>query len=96
MPSLLEGYLADWLAWVENGAPQFEPYSRGYGLCSNTDYYSEAESGNALIDALGAAFDEDDLDRDYPFGRKAYDNASDNDTMHLDEDRLAWVRSKLL
>ena len=81
----LAEYLTDWLAWVDRGAPDGEPYDRARGLCANTP--------------LGSIFR--DLRRlfagnNYPFGgRDEYWLREFQKAQHLNEARLAWVRSTL-
>lgn len=90
----LRAFLADWLAWVERGAPDGELYSRDYGLCDNASYCNEAKPA-AIRLSLVDAFAADGLDDLYPFGGYEFAQAEDTYTMHEDKNRLAWVRAKL-
>jgi len=87
----LRAFLADWLAWVERGAPEGKPYWRRYGLCTglreNAPYSLAREMGDHLARDLG--------NRYFPFGNDEYLAAKSEATQHLDPNRLAWVRAKL-
>lgn len=103
---MLFNYLRDWRTWVNRGAPDCEPYSRGDGLCLSTDSYvfryvrSEcrqdtyvdlrAKLENALENDFGDNYR-------YPFGgEEKYKEEYQHETMHLNEARLAWVDKYLL
>lgn len=86
----LHAYLTDWLAWVDRGAPDGEPYWRYDGLCSAAYDFDRGPFAfnKELYEALGR--------NAYPFGGQAsfqFDVRSD--AMHLNEARLAWCRSTL-
>ena len=84
----LKSALKDWLDWVERGAPEGEPYSRRYGLCSNLDRFDD------VSDELSEVFRLQDLDDTIPFGCD-YDIRSLSRTQHECPKRLAWVRKQL-
>lgn len=82
-PELLS-YLRSWLQWIEDGAPDYQPYCRHSGLCSNAP---TSKMQQELYDILGSA---------YPFGgagRYYYDLATNQ--QHLNEERIAWVRKQV-
>ncbi len=89
----LSAFLASWLVWAENGAPDYEPYNRSVGLCSNSRRHSHA-AGREL---------EDELEDDFPDDTSTPFNDDDNPYWdetasrghHLNPRRLAWVRRKL-
>lgn len=89
----LRAFLADWLAWAEDGAPfrghdDFRPYM---GLCGNSD-----KRGHSVTMDLRQAFEDDGICLYYPFCTdEEYEEMTDDDTQHLCEARLAWVREKL-
>jgi len=83
--------LSDWLKWAENGAPDNECFYRGFGLCVAVAF----TGGMPLGEELEAIFAAQGLGRSHPFGKKAYNEGFDNKTMHLDPNRLAWVRAQL-
>jgi hypothetical protein len=93
MSEELKQFLSDYLAWVDAGAPPSKPFERGYGLCSNTFYFDG--DWEAVDNELSALFKADGLDRVYPFGKEAYEEASVNDTHHLYQPRIDWIKSKL-
>ncbi len=90
----LISFLASWLNWAENGAPDGQPYSRYAGLCPCTrrfDYNRRAAANEDLRDALRADFG----DGYYPFGEAAYHALSREHAQHTYKPRLDWVRAKL-
>jgi hypothetical protein len=90
----LRAFLADWLAWVERGAPEGEPYSREFGLCASVYSYARLAprvSGHDLHVELCILFG----DCDFPFGFENYDQRNFDETQHKDPARLAWVRAQL-
>ena len=82
----LLGYLRSWLEWAENSAPYCAPYTRKVGLCGNSDRY-----GNGLDDELCEIFNHELC----PFGTDEFFEHKSNATMHLDPNRLAWVRAMI-
>ena len=101
MSEHLKAFLSAWLDWVDIGAPDETPYSRGTGLCSNFETYlfgfdyswQEAESE---VDGLTSIFRSEGLDKWYPFGGEdEYCRALCEDEQHLNESRIQWVRAKV-
>lgn len=101
MSESLKEFLSAWIQWVDAGAPNRNPFERNLGLCVNFEYYLEeigVTEGDAdgevygLTDVFGA----DRLNRAYPFGGgELFYEESGADAMHLNEQRIAWVRSKV-
>lgn len=94
----LEGYYKAYADWLDNGATPYRPFSRGVGLCSNLRYYTGAD--NILIltrleRQLADQFEDAGLSAAYPFGEEAFDLCLDQNNMHLDPNRIAWVKSHL-
>ncbi len=80
----LAEYLTDWLAWVDRGAPDGEPYWRRWGLCCNALFVV----GEELQELFGREH--------FPFDTPAeHSIASITNAQHLNEARLAWCRSTL-
>lgn len=89
----LISFLASWLHWAENGAPDGEPHNRRNGLCHNAlrfEYSSWRARCQELADLLFEEFDQ----TINPFGDD-YLGRSLSRTQHLCPNRLAWVRKKL-
>lgn len=78
----LRAELQGWYDWVLAGAPNGEPYLRGWGLCSNVLTHQQE---------LRAIFGGEP----YPFGYEDYDFRQLNNSMHECPKRLAWVRKML-
>ena len=86
----LHAFLTDWLAWVERGAPDGEPYWRSHGLCVCS--LCGPWGCDELSDEIGALFDVDS-----PFSsEREYDDRHKASTQHLNEARLSWVRRTIL
>lgn len=90
-PDLLAFYKA-WLAWAEKDAPHLNVFSQSHGLCSNLDLFCE-HSGP--IDEMNVQFTSAGLDNFHPFGYYDYVHHRICATMHLDPNRLAWVKARI-
>ena len=89
----LRAYLADWLAWVERGAFEGEPYSRRFGVCGALDYYPGQHLSREIDGVLRAQFRNHHL---FPFcGHAESAREYSEATKHLNPRRLAWVRMML-
>jgi hypothetical protein len=94
----LKSFLSAYLEWVDAGAPNTAPFKRRYGLCSNLDDWSrhlDSEERTALGKELDTMFKTDGLDMCHPFGVDEYFEARERETQHLNQARIAWVRSKV-
>lgn len=90
----LKQFLTEWLAWVDNGAVEQDPFERGVGLCGSLDRWVRRvfPDNNDLQQEV---YDElqELLFGDYPFGGKElYSREAMHNEMHTNELRLAWVR----
>lgn len=94
-------YLADWVKWIDAGAPQGKPYMREDTLCFGPYVYLPKGSGSSvdMSDELEIMFKEDGLDSHHPFydGTRthccvAYKYETDNKLVHTNEKRVAWAR----
>ena len=86
----LHAYLTDWLAWVERGAPDGEPYHTFDGLCMAAYDFRDGpyRFASELQAALGGS--------PYPFGGKAlFQRDMHGCSMHLNPARLTWVRQTI-
>lgn len=100
-PELLQFYKA-WDAWadeaVETGqAPDHMSFDTWQGLCGCLDDYAvfHGMSARQLGMELAKQFVDAGLDPNYPFGAFAYGDAEYYCTMHKDEKRLNWVRTRI-
>jgi len=97
----LYDFLKDWLFWAENGATPLRPYSRTTGLCYNIERYPQVSinssfSCDRVFAELEDLFEIQKFSRPcYPFGFVSFHAAARSATMHLDPQRLAWVRNKI-
>ena len=73
---VLRAFLQDWLDWVERGAPDWGPYGRVSGLCSQADMEVRYALKGALMVDFGTSI--------YPFcTMEEYNNMSATHTQHL-------------
>ena len=84
-PTILS-FLEAYLKWIEEGAPQYKPFDRTFGLCSSAaiygiDYYQMAGH----------------FKTDHPFNPSIYEytNESNKGTHHLNPKRIQWVKDKI-
>lgn len=91
----LSKFLADWYQWATTGAPEGctkEGFSRYFGLCHHAyrrSYKLADELGRCLAKEFGET-------SDTPFNHTIeYWQESDEGLMHINPNRLAWVRRKL-
>lgn len=85
MSADLIAFLKAWYDWAASGAPDGEPFSRQFGLCSNA-YGSKLERELEDLFEGHAA----------PFGGGNYLARSHARTQHECPKRLAWVRARLV
>jgi hypothetical protein len=92
MSDELKKFLADYLAWVDAGAPEGEPFTRHFGLCFNAE-----EIDHKLYKELCGILEKEFPDHAaYPFGgMSVYLNYNKNHTQHLNQKRIDWIKSKL-
>lgn len=97
---LLTQFYKDYLAWVENGAPALNGFTASYGLCYNLVIWCRANNQSWFEVALEMSnqFKRADLDRRYPFNDSMwpaddYTSEGERQEMHLNEKRIAWVKS---
>jgi hypothetical protein len=98
MSDRLKAFLHAYIEWVESGAPESDVFERFAGLCANSRWWQQNQglSGVNLEMELQTHFEIDGLDPDYPFGgQRDYEKEARDDVTHLNEQRLAWVRSKV-
>jgi len=101
MTKRLYEFLSAWLEWATEThgyqAPHGLPFLRCDGLCASTHRYFPCFIDADLVEAeLGKLFRAEGLDKSYPFGGMAvHDRETREETVHLNEARLAWVRAKL-
>lgn len=107
--AMLTEFYKAYLAWIESGAPDRFPFSRGTGLCANLERfcgskglkYSEI---NSLLDEQFNLFANAGLSECYPFDDDdnegdqpgyTYEIAANKREQHLNAARLNWVKSHI-
>lgn len=110
MTPLLKRFLTEWLEWATTGAYPHPTFSPGMGLCDTVADWCDANCHLARVERefevlLIEHFGHDkyylrvhkvQVPPQYPFGGAAqWDKDHYNDTMHLNPERLAFVRKVL-
>jgi len=88
MSADLIAFLKAWYDWATSGAPEGEPFTRGYGLCFAAPDAVRRELRMALSASSGAVA--------FPFGVVDYFERQEHFTQHECPKRLAWVRARLV
>lgn len=93
----LHQFYKDWLSWAENGGVDNDIFGSAWGLCANLDDYAVTNSlyRRQISMEMEKQFVDAGLDPNYPFGEFAYGDAEYHCTMHKDEKRLNWVRTRI-
>lgn len=95
----LRQFLKAWLEWAESGGGASKVFSRYQGLCNcATDWVFSrpVHRKPQLLSELRKLFIAQNLNPDFPFGGRAvFSIESVTGGMHLNPERLAWVRSFL-
>jgi hypothetical protein len=81
----LTKFYDDYWQWLQDGAPEGEPFSRRCGLC-----FAARRYGNCDLE-MQKQFGKAGLSEWLPFGAGAYWRARDASKMHLSRKRRAWV-----
>jgi hypothetical protein len=92
---LMREFLQSWLDWVENGAPEWAPYSREEGLCHNAYVFLHRAKRLTEWNVLDTEFRTLFRNRVFPFGARNYFMHQGRATQHSDPLRLAFVRKFL-
>lgn len=82
-------FLADYLLWVNAGAPRSPIFGRGIGLCFTAVTWADR------YDVSHLHFHELFGSYTYPFGVENYEARFFNETQHRDPLRLAFVRNNI-
>lgn len=95
----LTEFYRSYAIWLEEGAPQWEPFSRTEGLCWSVLYFAThcGYRSEALLHELREQFEAAGLSQGYPFdeGGMAHSKARTNATMHTNPKRIQWVRERI-
>lgn len=97
---LLTQFYKDYLAWLNAGAPIGKIFTRSAGLCHNLSQWAGLfpEAFEDLIDELQDQLEEDYGESDFPFNNcdwphEYYKHECAQRHTHLNEHRIAWVKS---
>lgn len=85
--------------WIDDGAPEREPFSRRVGLCGSLCSYLTSKGckfpvRDMALQLMKSQFIKAGLSRDYPFNNvdNSYRMESINGTIHTNKNRVAWVK----
>lgn len=103
MIDALKEFYKEWLAWVDSGPRKGHKYFHyTEGLCANVYDFALNHLDPAvynyphrLEEYLRDQFEEQGLDRHYPFGKRSYNQRKRNGTLYRCPRRIAWVRAQL-
>jgi hypothetical protein len=102
MSPQLYGFYLGYLAWINDGAPEHDVFTRHNGLCDNyRDYfrslYRDRDASGDLSEMV-QSFRNAGLNRLYPFNfgsPYAFSEECNKGYAHLNPQRIAWVRKKV-
>jgi hypothetical protein len=96
-PAKLQHFYQDYLDWVESGVPDHPYFCRHEGLCSQLMSWSLNKKVGVrryaeMLAEMTAQFRQLGNGDIFPFGREAYRLAKVKGAMHLDTNRMRFVR----
>jgi hypothetical protein len=101
MSQLLRAFYITYYEWLQQGAKEKSPYSRGCGLCANITLFCvfmelSGDCENELHDELTKQFYLAGLSGIYPFNTSvSYLNECLNNNSHENPERVAWVNEQV-
>lgn len=91
MSKTLKEFYRAYATWLDFGAPNFKPFSRASGLCTNLYNFSK---NHDVINEMKFQFNAAGLDPNYPFGGEDdYVDRSAARQQHLNPKRIEWVKA---
>jgi hypothetical protein len=103
MIDVLQQFYRELLDWVDNGvAKGHRSFRRDDGLCANAYDFALNHTDkmvynypHRLEEALREQFEEQGLDRHYPFGKRSYFLRARSGSLYRCPKRLGWLRDQL-
>lgn len=90
MSKTLKEFYSAYATWLDFGAPNFKPFSRAAGLCTNLFVFTKNRDAYAEMESQ---FNDAGLDSNYPFGgEEDYMDRSAARQQHLNPKRIEWVK----
>lgn len=91
MSKTLKEFYCAYAAWFDVGAPNFKPFSRAAGLCTNLSVFTKSDDAAS---EMKSQFVDAGLDPNYPFGGEDdYMGRSAARQQHLNLARIEWVKA---
>ena len=88
--------LQSYMDWVDNGAPDYSPYSRGTGLCSNLYAETDFETYEYFKHRLTVWAKLNGTEATYPFSDwPDYLDRTQDRSQHTLQPRLDWIKAEL-
>ncbi|UGO52676.1 hypothetical protein OPT79_43 [Klebsiella phage vB_KpnD_Opt-79] len=94
MSEELKVFYKAYAAWLDAGAVNKGAFWRDCGLCTCIVSWTNDDEGYELLNEMKSQFTAAGLSDRFPFNVSDEDYAREhlNSAMHLNEDRVAWVR----
>ena len=97
----LKTFFINLQAWIDNGCPDHESFTKSYGICTNLCGYMSSYPGNILSDedmvTVDTYLDEVVFEGEpIPFcaTSQAYSTESLNKTLYSNKERLAFIKQQ--
>lgn len=92
----LTAFYQTYAKWLDDEAPNNQPFCRSFGLCSAidifiTDLWKQSQIKREMFQQFEAA----GLHANYPFGSAEYYRRMKEGTVYLQPARVKWVREHL-
>ncbi|WBF77867.1 hypothetical protein W70_73 [Escherichia phage W70] len=89
MSEQLKAFYKAYAAWLDEGAPDRDPFNRRKGLCYSLDHWPDYNFD--LSEEMQQQFTDAGLCCEFPFDKGRYTYHKDT-KKHLNPARVAWVR----
>lgn len=96
MSNELKEFYRAYKEWLDSGAPNYQPFERHVGLCSNITKFCEKKDLDVSVymdiyREMIRQFRQAGLSGGFPFGVLEYHREHSNGTQHLNTARIKWV-----
>lgn len=95
----LRSFLQAWYDWAIDESRSYDVFSTTRALCVSAVDYCKSQGirleNTDFKNKLPPLFVQSGLCSIYPFGRDNYESFLDNGVVHLDKNRLSWVKAYL-
>lgn len=89
----LTAFYRAYAEWLDDGAPNGQPFFRSFGLCSALDeFLGRTKKKWQIKHEMLQQFEAAGLHANYPFGYAEYYRRMEKGTVYLQSKRVKWVR----